>query len=77
MQFRCNCKACSNLHNEQLRRKCAKSTQSAQIIFAQFLSYRVTGTPLVIINRAPTAWDNVATLVMHDSIGKVLSEAIG
>ena len=40
-------------------------------------SYRVVGTPLVIINRAPTAWDNVATLVMHDSIGKVLSEAIG
>ena len=38
MHFHRNCKACSNLHNEQLRRKGAKSTQSAQIIFAQFLS---------------------------------------
>ena len=42
----------------------------------QLPSYRVEGTPLVIINHDPTSWDNVATLVIHDSIGKVLSEAI-
>ena len=41
MQFCRNCEACSHLHNEQLRQKCAKSTQSAQIIFAQFLNSNV------------------------------------
>ena len=42
----------------------------------QLPSYRVEGTPLVIINRDPTPWDDVAVLVIHDSIGKVLSETI-
>ena len=42
----------------------------------QLPSYRVEGTPLVIINHDPTPWDNAAKLVIHDSIGKVLSEAI-
>ena len=43
----------------------------------QLPGYRVEGTPLVIINRDSTSWDDVAKIVIHDSIGKVLSEAIG
>ncbi|MBR4220773.1 MAG: hypothetical protein IKR81_06435, partial [Victivallales bacterium] len=42
----------------------------------QLPSYRVEGTPLVIINRDPTPWDDVAELVIHDSIGAILSETI-
>ena len=38
MQFSRNCKARSNLRNEQLRGKCAGRTQFAQLIFAQFPS---------------------------------------
>ncbi len=42
----------------------------------QLPGYRVEGTPLVIINRDPTAWDSYAKLVIHASIGEELSKAI-
>jgi NAD-dependent deacetylase len=35
------------------------------------------GKYLVLINKEETSMDSMATLVYHDSIGKVLSEAIG
>ena len=35
------------------------------------------GARLVIINRDPTGMDNIADLVIHQSIGQVLSEAVG
>lgn len=34
------------------------------------------GNKLVLINKSSTAFDEVANLVIHDSIGKVLSEAL-
>ncbi|MBR4674671.1 MAG: NAD-dependent protein deacylase [Victivallales bacterium] len=42
----------------------------------QLPGYRVEGTPLVIINRDPTPWDSSAKLVIHASIGEVLSRTI-
>lgn len=35
------------------------------------------GSRLILINKAHTAYDNRASLVFHDSIGKVLSECTG
>ena len=35
------------------------------------------GARLVIINRDPTGMDNIADLVIHQSIGQALSEAVG
>ena len=43
---------------------------------ADLPSYRVNGTPLVIINRDPTPWDNAADLVIHASISDTLSQAV-
>ena len=34
------------------------------------------GTHLVLINKSETAYDNQANMVIHDSIGKILSEVI-
>jgi len=39
-------------------------------------SYSKAGTPLVIINKTPTDCDGSATLVINDSIGKVLPAAV-
>lgn len=35
-----------------------------------------SGEALCLINKTPTPYDNQASLVIHDSIGKVLSEAV-
>ena len=42
----------------------------------QLLAYRVEGTPVVVINMEPTMMDEFASLVIHDDIGSVLSQAI-
>lgn len=43
---------------------------------ADLPSYRVEGTPLVIINRDATPWDGAADLVIHASISDTLSRAV-
>ena len=40
----------------------------------KLLSYRVEGTPVVIINRDPTPYDDIADFVSHGKIGDVLPE---
>jgi NAD-dependent deacetylase len=42
---------------------------------ASFIEY-YEGTRLVLINKSETAYDRRADMVIHDSIGKVLSEAV-
>lgn len=43
---------------------------------AGFITYRRPATPLVLINRDETPYDDRAQLVIHEDIGKVLNEAI-
>lgn len=43
---------------------------------AGLISYRKTLVPLVLINRDATSYDHDADLIIRDSIGKVLDEAI-
>lgn len=38
---------------------------------------RTMGTPIVVVNRTPTAWDVQATLAIHDEVGAVLADAVG
>lgn len=40
------------------------------------LRYRVEGTPVVVINRDSTAADEFADIVIHDSIGETLAQAV-
>jgi len=42
---------------------------------ASFINY-FRGQYLVLINKAPTAYDKMATLVINDSIGKILKEIV-
>ncbi len=39
--------------------------------------YRVHGTPMFIINHDPTPYDEYASFVSHESIGKILPELVG
>jgi NAD-dependent deacetylase len=39
-------------------------------------SYRVKGTPLIVINHDPTTYDDVADFVSHEKIGKILPELV-
>ena len=40
------------------------------------LSYRVKGTPLIVINHDPTTYDNVADFVSHEKIGEILPKLV-
>lgn len=42
---------------------------------ASFINY-FKGKNLVLINKTPTAYDKMATLVINDSIGKILGEIV-
>lgn len=42
---------------------------------ASFINY-FKGQDLVLINKSPTAYDKMATLVINDSIGKILKEIV-
>ena len=44
---------------------------------AGFITYRRPATPLVLINRDATPYDDRAQLVIHEDIGRVLEEAVG
>ena len=49
---------------------------SLQVYPAAGLLQYFRGRYLVLINRDSTPYDNQADLVIHDSIGKVLGEAV-
>ncbi len=40
-------------------------------------AFRVEGTPMIIVNREPTPYDEYAAFVSHDKIGDVLPELVG
>ena len=40
-------------------------------------SYRVKGTPLIVINHDPTTYDDVADFVSHEKIGEILPKLVG
>ena len=40
-------------------------------------SYRVKGTPLIVINHDPTTYDDMADFVSHEEIGEILPKLVG
>ena len=74
-----------NLDNEILA-KAAGAITSADILIAGGTSLNVypaagmlryyTGNKLILINKSETSWDSAADLVIHESIGKTLREAV-
>ena len=75
-----------SLSESVLREACAELAAADTLIVggtsltvypAAGLIHYFAGSNLILINKQPTPADELATLVLHDSIGTVLAEAVG